>query len=197
MELKKAPDFALPDEEGKTLSIKDYRGKALVLFFFPKANTSGWTAEASGFRDAYSKFQKAGAEVLGVSPDKPAAQKKFKEEFGFPFHLLSDVDKSVAKSFGVLKEKSMYGKKFMGIERTTFVIGGDGRIAAAISGIKADEHPQAALEAVKRIGWSGDRSQSTGHSRNRQTTATAKPFDPRICANRREWKEARHLSIQQ
>ena len=87
--------------------------------------------------------------VLGVSPDKPSAQKKFKEKYGFPFPLLADEDKAVAKKFGVLKEKSMYGKKFLGIERTTFVIGGDGKIRRIISGIKAEEHPQVALEALK------------------------------------------------
>jgi thioredoxin-dependent peroxiredoxin len=148
---EKAPDFALPDENGKTLSLKDYRGKPVVLFFYAKANTSGWTAEASGFRDAYQKFQKAGAVVLGISPDKPSAQKKFKDKFELPFPLLSDEDKSVAKSFDVLKEKSMYGRKYMGIERTTFIIAGNGKIAAIISGIKADEHPAAALEALKGV----------------------------------------------
>jgi peroxiredoxin Q/BCP len=87
--------------------------------------------------------------VLGISPDKPSAQKKFKEKFGFPFSLLADEDKSIAKRFGVLKEKSMYGRKYMGIERTTFVISAEGKIAAIISGIKADEHPQAALMALQ------------------------------------------------
>jgi peroxiredoxin Q/BCP len=87
--------------------------------------------------------------VVGVSPDKPAAQKKFKEKFDFPFPLLADEDKSVAKQFGVLKEKSMYGRKFLGIERTTFVISPEGKVTDIISGIKADEHPQAALDAVK------------------------------------------------
>jgi len=87
--------------------------------------------------------------VLGISPDKPSAQKKFKQKFGFPFSLLSDEDKAVAKRFGVLKQKSMYGRKYLGVERTTFVIDADGRIAASISGIKADEHPAAALAALK------------------------------------------------
>lgn len=87
--------------------------------------------------------------VLGISPDKPSAQKKFKEKYKFPFSLLADEEKSIAKQFGVLKEKSMYGRKYMGIERTTFVIGPEGKIAAIIEGIKADEHPEAALEAVK------------------------------------------------
>lgn len=87
--------------------------------------------------------------ILGISPDKPSAQKKFKDKFSFPFSLLADEDKSVAKSFDVLKQKSMYGRKYMGIERTTFVIGPDGKIAAMISGIKADEHPASALAALK------------------------------------------------
>ena len=87
--------------------------------------------------------------ILGISPDKPSAQKKFKEKFGFPFPLLADADKSVARRFGVLKEKSMYGRKYMGIERTTFVISADGKIKAEISGIKADEHPEAALIALQ------------------------------------------------
>ena len=90
--------------------------------------------------------------VLGISPDKPSALKKFKENYKFQFALLSDEDKSAAKQFGVLKEKSMYGRKYMGIERTTFVIGADGKIAAMISGIKSDEHAQAALEAVRKLG---------------------------------------------
>ena len=89
--------------------------------------------------------------MLGISPDKPAAQKKFKEKYKFPFSLLADEEKSVAKKFGVLKEKSMYGRKFLGIERTTFVIGPDSKIAAVISGIKADEHPQAALDALAKL----------------------------------------------
>jgi peroxiredoxin Q/BCP len=87
---------------------------------------------------------------LGISPDKPSAQKKFKEKFGFQFSLLADADKAVAQSFGVLKEKSMYGRKYMGIERTTFIIGGDGKIKSVISGIKADEHPAAALAALQK-----------------------------------------------
>ena len=107
--------------------------------------------EASGFRDAYPKFQKAGAVVIGISPDKPSALKKFRENYKFQFPLLSDQDKAVAKQFDVLKEKSMYGRKYMGIERTTFVIGADGKVAALISGIKADEHAQAALEVVQKL----------------------------------------------
>jgi thioredoxin-dependent peroxiredoxin len=150
MELNaKAPDFSLPDEAGNSVSLKDYRGKHVVLFFYPKANTSGWTAEASGFRDDHAKFTRAGSVVLGISPDKPSAQKKFKEKYDLPFTLLCDEEKAVAIKFGVLKEKSMYGRKYMGIERTTFIINPEGKIAAIIQGIKPEEHPKAALAAVK------------------------------------------------
>jgi thioredoxin-dependent peroxiredoxin len=110
----KAPDFALANEEGQTVSLKDYRGKNLVLFFYPKANTPGWTLEACGFRDAFQKIQGAGAMVLGISADKPSAQKKFREKYDLPYSLLADEDKAVAKKFGVLKEKSMYGKEVPG-----------------------------------------------------------------------------------
>ncbi|HLJ89202.1 MAG TPA: thioredoxin-dependent thiol peroxidase [Candidatus Angelobacter sp.] len=145
----KAPDFALLDEEGNKLSLKDYRGKPVVLFFYPKADTSGCTREACEFRDSYQKLRKTGAVVLGISPDKPTAQNKFKVKYELPYPLLADTDKAVAKQFDVLKEKSMYGRKYMGIERTTFVIGPEGKIAKIISGIKPEEHAAAALEAIK------------------------------------------------
>jgi thioredoxin-dependent peroxiredoxin len=150
MELNdKAPEFTLANEEGQSVSLKDYRGKNLVLFFYPKANTPGWTIEACGFRDAFQKIQRAGAVVLGISADKPSAQKKFKEKYGLPYSLLADEDKSVAKKFGVLKEKSMYGRKYMGIDRTTFVIGPEGKIAGIINGVKPEEHAEAVLAAMK------------------------------------------------
>ena len=150
MELNdKAPEFALPNEEGKTISLKDYRGKSVVLFFYPKANTSGCTLEACGFRDSFQKIQKAGAIVFGVSADKPSAQKKFKEKYDLPYSLLADVDKVLIKELDVLKEKSMYGRKYMGIERTTFVINPAGKIAAIITGIKPAEHADAVLASLK------------------------------------------------
>jgi peroxiredoxin Q/BCP len=145
----KAPEFTLANEEGKDISIKDYRGKNVVLFFYPKANTSGWTIEACGFRDAFQKIQQAGAVVLGISADKPSAQKKFKEKYDLPYSLLADVDKAIAKKFGVLKEKSLYGRKYMGIDRTTFVIGPEGKITGIISGLKPDEHAGAVIAALK------------------------------------------------
>jgi peroxiredoxin Q/BCP len=145
----KAPEFSLANEEGKQITLKDYRGKNVVLFFYPKANTPGWTIEACGFRDAFTKIQKAGAVVLGISADKPSAQKKFKEKYDLPYSLLADEDKAVCTKYGVMKEKSMYGKKYMGIERTTFVISPEGRISAVLTGLKPDEHAAAAMAALK------------------------------------------------
>jgi thioredoxin-dependent peroxiredoxin len=145
----KAPEFSLANEEGKAVALKDYRGKNVVLFFYPKANTPGWTIEACGFRDAFTKIQKAGAVVLGISADKPSAQKKFKQEQNLPYSLLADEDKAIAIKYGVLKEKSMYGKKYMGIDRTTFVINPEGRISAVLTGLKPDEHARAAIAALK------------------------------------------------
>jgi peroxiredoxin Q/BCP len=145
----KAPDFALPNEEGKTISLKDYRGKSVILFFYPKADTPGCTLEACGFRDSFQKIQKAGAIVFGVSADKPSAQKKFKEKYDLPYSLLADEDKAIIKKFDVLKEKSMYGKKYMGIERTMFVINPEGKISGIFTGIKPAEHAGAVLAALK------------------------------------------------
>jgi len=104
--------------------------------------------EACGFRDAFQKLQRASAVVLGISADKPSAQKKFKEKYDLPYSLLSDVDKAIAKKFGVLKEKSLYGKKYMGIDRTTFLISPEGKIAAVVNGVKPDEHAAAVLAAM-------------------------------------------------
>ena len=105
--------------------------------------------EACGFRDAFQKIQRAGAVVFGISADKPSAQKKFKEKYDLPYSLLSDVDKAIAKKFGVLKEKSLYGKKYMGIDRTTFLISPEGKIAAIVNGVKPDEHAAAVLAAMQ------------------------------------------------
>src|SRR5215472_8370791 len=105
--------------------------------------------EACGFRDAFQKIQRAGAVVFGISADKPSAQKKFKEKYDLPYSLLSDVDKAIAKKFDVLKEKSMYGKKYMGIDRTTFLISPEGKIAAVVNGVKPDEHATAVLAAIQ------------------------------------------------
>jgi thioredoxin-dependent peroxiredoxin len=145
----KAPAFHLPDQDGETRSLANFAGKTLVLYFFPKANTPGWNIEASEFRDAHKKFEKSGAVIVGVSPDKPAALKKFQKQFDLPFTFLSDPDKSFAKALGVVKEKNMYGKKVMGIERSTFVIGPDGRIQQEFRGVKAEGHANEVLCALK------------------------------------------------
>jgi thioredoxin-dependent peroxiredoxin len=145
----KAPDFTLPDENEKPVSLKDFRGKTVVLFFFPKADTPGWTIEARGFRESYKKLQKAGAVVLGISADKPATQKKFQDKYDLPYTLLSDVDKKTCEAFSVIKEKNMYGRKVMGIARTTFVIGGDGKIMHVFEKVKPEGHAEEVLAFLK------------------------------------------------
>lgn len=121
----KVADFVLQDDQEKKVHLKDFAGKPVVLFFYPKADTPGCTIEACGFRDQFKKIQNTGAVVLGISRDTPKAQKKFREKYDLPYPLLADVDETVCKQFDVLKEKNMYGKKVWGIERTTFVIGPD------------------------------------------------------------------------
>jgi len=145
----KAPDFTLPDENGNPVSLAQFRGHNVVLFFYPKANTPGCTLEACGFRDAYRKLQKAGLTVLGISADTPSAQKKFKEKHDLPYTLLADANKEVAKKFGVLKEKNMYGRKVMGIARTTFLIAPDGKIAHIFENVRPEGHAEEVLARVK------------------------------------------------
>jgi thioredoxin-dependent peroxiredoxin len=149
---QKAPDFTLSDENDNPVSLKEYRGKDVVLYFFPKADTPGWTVEARGFRDEYATFQKLGTIILGVSADTPKKQKSFKDKFELPFHLLADVDKKVCEAYGVIKEKNMYGKKVMGIERTTFLIGPDGKIKHIFPKVKADGHAEEVLAMLNTAG---------------------------------------------
>ena len=142
-------DFALENEDGQIVKLSDYAGRPVVLFFYPKADTPGCTIEACGFRDTFHKLQDAGVVVLGISRDTPKAQKKFKEKYQLPYTLLADVDEQVVNQFGVLKEKNMYGKKVMGIERTTFVIGPDQRLAKIFPKVKPEGHAEEVLAAVK------------------------------------------------
>jgi peroxiredoxin Q/BCP len=135
-----APDFELLTDENQPLSLASLRGKRVVLFFYPKADTSGCTTEACGFRDAAPRFDGLHAVVLGISPDKPSAQAKFRKKYGLPYSLLCDTEHQVAEAYGVWKEKSMYGRKYFGIERTTFVIGADGRIQKIFSKVKPAGH---------------------------------------------------------
>lgn len=148
----KAPDFTLQDENGKELSLKSLRGKVVVLYFYPRADTPGCTVEACAFRDTYKQMQKTGAVLLGVSPDTPKAQEKFQDKFKLPFSLLADADKKVADLFGVLQEKNMYGKKVMGIARTTFVIGPDGKIQHIFPKVKPEGHAVEVLAYLKESG---------------------------------------------
>jgi peroxiredoxin Q/BCP len=146
---EKAPDFTLPDENGEPITLSSFKGKPVVLFFYPRANTPGCTVEACGFRDTYPKLTRAGLTVLGISPDTPRAQKKFQEKFTLPYTLLADAEKVVAKLFDVLKEKNMYGKKVMGIERTTFFIAPDGTIGQLWRKVKPEGHADEVLAWYK------------------------------------------------
>ena len=148
---EKVADFALRDDQDKTVHLKDFAGKPVVLFFYPKADTPGCTIEACGFRDQLKKIQTTGAVVLGISRDTPQAQRKFREKYGLPYTLLADVDETVSNQFGVLKEKNMYGKKVMGIERTTFLIGPDQRLLKIFPKVKPEGHAEEVLAALKEL----------------------------------------------
>ena len=144
----KVADFALQDDQEKTVHLKDFAGKPVVLFFYPKADTPGCTIEACGFRDQFKKIQSRGAVVLGISRDTPKAQKKFREKYDLPYPLLADVDEIVCKQFDVLKEKNMYGKTVIGIERTTFLIGPDQRLLKIFPKVKPEGHAEEVLAAL-------------------------------------------------
>ena len=150
MELNtKVADFTLQTDEDKTVSLSQYAGKPVVLFFYPRADTPGCTIEACGFRDAFKKLQTAGSVVLGISRDTPAAQAKFRAKYDLPYTLLADVDEKVCNQFGVLKEKNMYGKKVMGIERTTFLIGPDRTLLHVFPKVTPEGHAEEVLKIVK------------------------------------------------
>ncbi len=136
----KAPDIRLQTDAGEPFKLSNLKGKRVVLYFYPKADTPGCTTEACEFRDDIAKFRKLGATVVGVSPDKPAAQAKFKTKYELPFTLLADEEKAAAQAYGVWQEKNMYGRKVMGIVRSTFVIGPDGKIEKIYSKVKAKGH---------------------------------------------------------
>ncbi|MFZ0817989.1 MAG: thioredoxin-dependent thiol peroxidase [Candidatus Sulfotelmatobacter sp.] len=146
----KAPDFTLQDENENEISLKSLRGEVVVLYFYPRADTPGCTVEACEFRDTYKQMQKTGAVLLGISPDTPKAQKKFQDKFKLPFTLLADADKKVAIAFDVLKEKNMYGKKVMGVVRTTFIIGPDGKIQHIFPKVKPEGHAAEVLACLKQ-----------------------------------------------
>jgi peroxiredoxin Q/BCP len=144
----RAPDFELPDQDGNTHKLADYAGKNVVLYFYPKADTPGCTTQACSIRDRGSEYEKANAVVLGVSPDSPKKLRAFADKYGLPFTLLGDEDHSVADGYDTWVEKSMYGKKYMGMERSTFVIGPDGKINHVFRKMKPAEHDDLVLGAL-------------------------------------------------
>jgi thioredoxin-dependent peroxiredoxin len=148
---KAVKDFSLPSTGGGTFRLSDQRGKTLVVYFYPKDNTPGCTVEGGDFRDRYRDFRKAGAEVFGVSRDSVKSHEGFKEKMKFPFELLSDADERACALFGVMKMKNMYGKKVRGIERSTFVLTGEGAIAREWRGVKVPGHVEEVLNFVKTL----------------------------------------------
>jgi peroxiredoxin Q/BCP len=143
-----APDFELPDQDGTPVQLSGFRGRRVVLYFYPKADTPGCTTQACGIRDHQPDYDAAGATVLGVSPDPVADVKRFHDKQGLTFTLLADEDHAVAEAYGVWVEKSMYGKTYMGNERTTFVIGEDGVVADVLRNVKPKEHDGLVLGAL-------------------------------------------------
>lgn len=144
----KAPDFAAADETGRTVKLADFKGKSVVLYFYPKDMTPGCTTEACSFRDNYSAIKKKGAVVLGVSKDSGASHVKFKDKYDLPFPLLADEDLKVIKAYGAWGERSMYGRKFMGIIRSTVVIGPDGKVKAVFPKVKVAGHTEEVLTVL-------------------------------------------------
>jgi|ERR1700693_140727 thioredoxin-dependent peroxiredoxin len=145
---KPAPDFELTTDSGERVKLSDFRGKPVVLYFYPKDDTPGCTVEACGFRDAYSEFQERGAVVLGVSPDDESSHVKFKQKYELPFTLLADPEHEAAEAYGVWGEKNYAGKKYMGISRSTFIIDAKGNLTKAMHGVKPDGHPEKVLAAL-------------------------------------------------
>lgn len=142
----KAPDFTATDQDGNPISLKDFKGKKLVLYFYPKDNTPGCTAQACDLRDNYSRLKKEGYEIIGVSPDTEASHLKFIEKYGLPFRLVSDTDKTVARAYGVWGRKKFMGRDYDGVFRTTFLIDEKGKIERVINKVKTKEHADQLLE---------------------------------------------------
>ncbi|OVZ60963.1 peroxiredoxin [Pigmentiphaga sp. NML030171] len=145
-----APAFTAPSTDGD-ISLKDLKGRVVVMYFYPRDNTPGCTTEGQNFRDRYAEFQAAGAEILGVSRDTLASHQKFKEKQGFPFPLLADPDETLCELYGVMKMKNMYGKQVRGIERSTFLIDAQGKLRQEWRGVKVPGHVDAVLEAVRGL----------------------------------------------
>ncbi|MGH3040722.1 MAG: thioredoxin-dependent thiol peroxidase [Gaiellaceae bacterium] len=148
VEGKPAPDFELASDSGERGRLSELRGRTVVLYFYPKDDTPGCTKQACGLRDVYGEIQARGATVLGVSPDTEASHVEFREKYGLPFPLLADPDHEVAELYGVWVEKNAYGKKSMGIKRSTFLIDADGNVAKAMLGVSPDGHADKVLSAL-------------------------------------------------
>src|SRR5215470_62304 len=146
---QKAPDFTVMDDSGKKVKLSDLKGKKVVLYFYPKDDTPGCTTEACNFRDGIAEIKKQGAVVLGVSADSVESHKKFKDKFELNFPLLADTDKKIIEAYDTWQEKSMYGRKYMGIERTTYVIDENGKISHIFPKVKVSEHYDEVLAALK------------------------------------------------
>jgi peroxiredoxin Q/BCP len=144
-----APGFSLPADDGSMVSLEEFRGKKVILYFYPKDNTSGCTTQACDLRDMLPRIDERGAVVLGVSPDSLASHEKFRDKFQLNFPLLSDPDHQVAEAYGVWKEKSMYGRTYWGIERSTFIIGEDGKVAEAWRKVKPKDHAERVAELLE------------------------------------------------
>ncbi len=164
----KAPDFALPTDGGDTLELSRLKGKAIVLYFYPKDDTSGCTAEAKDFSALAPDFRKAGVEVIGVSPDSVESHAKFRKKHDLSVRLAADADKAVALAYGVWVEKSMYGRKYMGVERSTFLIDAKGRIAKSWRKVKVPGHAEEVLAAARAAGSDPSRSRLRGSSAKRR-----------------------------
>jgi thioredoxin-dependent peroxiredoxin len=145
---KPAPDFSLTSDAGEEVTLSNLHGKPVVLYFYPKDDTPGCTAQARGIRDAWGEFERRGAVVLGVSPDSEESHVRFRDKYDLPFTLLADPDHHVAEQYGVWVEKQNYGKTYWGIERSTFVIDGDGRVAKVMRRVKPDTHADDVLAAL-------------------------------------------------
>jgi thioredoxin-dependent peroxiredoxin len=151
MDSQAAPDFDLPATGGKFVKLSGFKGRGVVLYFYPKDNTPGCTTEGQDFRDRYSQFQALGWEIFGVSRDSVKSHENFKSKLGMPFDLLSDPDETVCELYGVMKLKNMYGKQVRGIERSTFVIAPDGSLAREWRGVKVPDHAREVLEFVRTL----------------------------------------------